>query len=222
MSFFGRKEISKLKNEISELKKELEINKLKNDKLRSENLQLNEKCSRYQSVLNQANKELRNNNDLIGVAPSVSNSIDECALLKEECANYKGKLDDAERQIANYRQERIKYHNRIEKLQADYEDLEELLNLKNASVEDNDENSICHIRNVVKKHSYFMEEIYCSKRDLFHSYRKGKKSCEYEMYKLLLNVIYDLKSENLINTEGQNIKLSLFAQVRLADIIELQ
>lgn len=215
MSIFGRK---KEKQKINE--RRLQI-------LESENAQLNEKCSRYQSALNQANKENENykrkvNELLERVTTASSFSYDEFTRLKEECGDYKVKLDNANREIENYKQDMLDYQNKINKLKAAYDDLEEILNLKKSSTDVNDNDTFYHIRNIVKKHPYYMEEVYCSKLDLFHSFKENTKSHEYEMYKLLLNIIYDLKSENLVNTDGQNIKLSLFAQVRLADIVGLQ
>lgn len=220
MSIFGRKEIAKLK-------KELETIKLRFEKLESENLQLNEKCSRYQSALNQASKESeaykRKHNELTEDVPTVPNDTNnEYSKLKEQCDTYRSQLDNANREIENYKQSSLNFQNQISQIKSDNEQLEEILNLKKSSTDIDDNDTFYHIRNVVKKYPFYMEEVYCSKLDLFHSFKKDTKSYEYEMYKLLLNIIFELKSEDLINTEGQNIKLSLFSQVRLADIVGLQ
>lgn len=220
MSILGRKE-------IAQLKKELETSKLRFEKLESENLQLNEKCSRYQSALNQANKEneayKRKYNELLGSVSAVaSDDNNEYSKLQEQCDTYRLQLDNANREIANCKQDSLSFQNQINQIKADYEELEEILNLKKSSTDVDDNDTFYHIRNIVKKHYYYMDEVYCSKLDLFHSFKEDTKSREYEMYKLLLNIIFELKSEDLINTEGQNIKLSLFSQVRLADIVGLQ
>lgn len=107
-------------------------------------------------------------------------------------------------------------------LQKECEELKEALNLKDPSKNIDENDVYYHIRNAVKKNYYYMDEVYRRKLDFFHSSNKQKKSYEYEMYKLLLNIIYELRSEDIIDDEGKNIKLSLFAQVRLADIVELQ
>lgn len=219
MSIFGRKE-------IAELKKELEMSKLRFEKLESENLQLNEKCSRYQSALTKTNKEnevlKRKNNEISSKALAVSGSSkDELAELDKKCAEYNKRLNKAEQQIEKYKKDSLDQQHQIEKLKSDYEDLAEILNLNNTSAEVDENNAFYYIRNIVKKYDYYMKLVYHSKSDFFHSF-KGKRSHEYEMYKLLLNIIYELKSEDLVNAEGQNVKLSLFSQVRLADIVELQ
>lgn len=110
----------------------------------------------------------------------------------------------------------------MDALQKECEELKEALNLKAPSKDINENDVYYHIRNVVKKKYYYMDEVYRSKLDFFHSSNKQKRSYEYEMYKLLLNIIYELRSEDIIDDEGKSIRLSLFAQVRLADIVELQ
>lgn len=231
MSIFGR-------NEIAKLKKELETSNKKISIMESEVVQLNEKCSRYLSELNQANKEIKKYRaEQSPLNTTMPNAVsEELARLKEKNAVCEKKLHNANNEAKKCLQTIHHYQTQIEKienehnnllnsmgaLQKECEELKEALNLKDPSKDINENDVYYHIRNVVKKKYYYMDEVYRSKLDFFHSSNKQKRSYEYEMYKLLLNIIYELRSEDIIDDEGKSIRLSLFAQVRLADIVELQ
>lgn len=219
---------------LGRIKEKRKINERRLQILETENTRLNEECSRLRTSLNQVtkeNEELRRKYDeLLSRAPSNNSSSANLELtrLKEKCDDYKHRLENANREIANYKQDLLTAQARLAKIEADYKKLEEKLNseinndIDNLNYDEDENDKVYHIRNIVKKNSYYLNKVYCSKSDFFHSFRKCAQSHEYEMYKLLLNIIYELKSEDLINAEGQNVRLSLFAQVRLADIVELQ
>lgn len=231
MSFFGRKEIAKLKKELEASDKQIKI-------LQSEVAQLTEKSNRYLTALNQANRvvdkykaECSRSN-----TPTADTSSEDLARLKEKDAVCEKKLHNANNEAKKILQTIHHYQTQIEKienehnnllismdaLQRECEELKEALKLKEPSKDINENDVFYHIRNVVKKKDYYMDELYRSKLDFFHSSNKKKRSYEYEMYKLLLNIIYELRSKDIIDDEGKSIRLSLFAQVRLADIVELQ
>ncbi len=107
MSIFGRKEIAELKKELDTINKQYEL-------LKSENSQLNEKCSRYQSALNATSREnedyKRKYTDLLADVSSnnkcdVSDSANfELKRLEQKCDDYKHWLENANREIEEYRQ----------------------------------------------------------------------------------------------------------------------
>ena len=94
MSFFGRKEIAKLK-------KELETSNMKTNILNAEVAQLNEKCSRYLSELNQAQREIeRYKAEQSSLNTTMPNAvIEELARLKEKNAICEKRLHDANEKV---------------------------------------------------------------------------------------------------------------------------
>lgn len=245
MSIFGRKE-------IAQLKKELETSNKRNEVLQSEVAEFKEKYSRYFSALNQSNKEIENYKsellkanteaqdykrkyaELLANTPeftipgqiSADAAVEELARLKEKCADYEKSLNSASYENAKYRQDISDLQAQIKELEIDYNQNVKGQDSENTNEPDNQNedanNKVYHIRNIVKSRSYYMDKVYRSKSDFFHSFKKDKASNEYKMYRLLLSVIYEIKSDSLINIDGECIRLSLFSQVRLADIVELQ
>ncbi len=178
------------------------------------------------STLNSADREIRDYKkkyeDLLSKLDM--NVYNELASLKEKCKDYQKKLNNANYENTKCKQDISSLQAKIKELKVDCNQNGERLNLENTkdSENQNEDDKVYHIRNIVKKHTYYMDKVYCSKSDFFHSFKKDESSNEYKMYKLLLSVIYEMKSESLINTDGECIRLSLFSQVRLADIVELQ
>lgn len=165
MSIFGRKEIAELKKEISELNKELEVSNLRFEKLKSENLQLSERCSRYQSELNQVNKEnedlKRKHNEITGMVPVVSDSS------SDEIEELKKKL--------------LYYENHTKKLQ---DRNKNLVNLMWKSSSQDNKNPIYNIMDEVREKPEYMSALYLSKDSFF-------SPNEYKMYFLVEDLVYE-------------------------------
>lgn len=212
MSIFGRKE-------IAELKKELETSKLRFEKLESENLQLTEKCSRYQSALNQASKEnkaYRKKYDelLESVSAAPSDTDNEYSKLKEQCHTYKMQLNNANREIENYKQKLLASQKREKEMEERYIELADHtvgaysddLNDADATDSQDKKDPIYNITDQVRENPDYMATLYCSKNSFL-------SSNEFKMYTLLENFAY-----NYCPDFGS---LSIFANTRLADFTKL-
>lgn len=194
---------------IFERKKEKQkINERRLQILESENAQLNEKCNRYQSALNQATKEKedykRKYNELLERASTTSGfSNDEFVGLKEKCDEYKVRLDNANREIEIYKQVSLNYQNQIKKLKEGHG---EAVNSGWKLASQKNKKPIFNIMNQVRENPNYMSALYCSKYSFL-------TTNEYKMYVLLENLIYENR-----DTLGD---LSVFANTRLADIVKL-
>lgn len=209
MSILGRKE-------IAQLKKELETSKLRFEKLESENLQLNEKCSRYQSALNQANKENETYKIKLseGVSTAPNDTDNEYSKLKEQCHTYKIQLDNANREIENYKQKLLDSQKREKEMEDRYIELADHtvgaysddLNDVDAADSQDRKDPIYNITDQVRDNPEYMATLYCSKNSFL-------SPNEFKMYTLLENFAY-----NYCADFGS---LSIFANTRLADFTKL-
>ena len=210
MSFFGRKEIAKLK-------KELETSNMKTNILNAEVAQLNEKCSRYLSELNQAQREIeRYKAEQSSLNTTMPNAvIEELARLKEKNAICEKRLHDANEKVKKANHTICNYQARIDDLENDCNSLlnsiDNLIDEKkpnNDCSEDslNAKDPIYEIVDRVRANPKLMSSIYASKNDFFSPY-------EYKMYNLL---------ENLLNNYSFEFgDLAVFSKMRLADIVRL-
>ncbi len=210
MSFFGRKEIAKLK-------KELETSNKKTNILDAEVAQLNEKCSRYLSELNQAQREIeRYKAEQSSLNTTMLNAVsEELARLKEKNAISEKRLHDANEKVKKANHTIRNYQVRIEDLENDYNSL---LNSINNFVDEGESNNDCgedflnandpiyEIVDRVRANPKLMSSIYASKNDFFSPY-------EYKMYNLLENLLYNYSFEF-----GD---LVVFSKMRLADFVRL-
>lgn len=237
MSFFGR------------IREKRRINERRMRILESENAQLNEKCSRYQSALNEANRENENYkrkyNDLLADISSnnkcdISGSSNfELTRLEEKCNDYKHWLENANREIENYKQEIREFQKRENAMENRYR---ELVNQMSEVREVNSTNSQCgknstynimddlgevysydsndvksaNLQNIKKPIYNIIDEVrknpdYMSA--LYLSKNSFLSTNEYKMYVFLENLIYEYRDEF-----GD---LSVFANTRLADVVKL-
>jgi len=210
MSFFGRKEIAKLKKEIETSDKQIKI-------LQSEVAQLTEKSNRYLTALNQANREVEKYKAECSRSstPTADTSAEELARLKEKNTICENRLHKANEKVKKANHTIRNYQARIEDLENEYNSLLNLIdNLidekgpNNAHGEDslNAKDPIYEIVDRVRVNPKLMSSIYASKNDFFSPY-------EYKMYNLLENLLYNYSFEF-----GD---LAVFSKMRLADFVRL-